>query len=609
MLWRATKWVLLAVLVLLALGAGLVAHSWYFKPISIRVFFERVFLEYVVGDPEMLTRLRVLEPLGLRGHNRKLTDASPEREDWLFAKLRRDFLTLQSYDRARLSPDDQLSYDVLYAFLEPQVRMERWRYHNYPVNQLFGVQNNLPEFLATMHRIDTARDLEDYVERLRAVPAKFEQTLAGLRVREARGILPPRFVIDKVLEEMRRFVASPAPDNILYTSLVERLERVSPERIDEGTRAAGLAAAEQAIATQVYPAYQGLIGYFEALQSKVSENHGVWALPDGDAFYADMIERQTTVRMAPDHLHTLGLEEVARIQAEMDGILRAAGYTEGTLADRIRALAASPEQLYPDTEDGRAQILADYQRIIDEIDRGLDPYFARRPKAGVKVERIPKFRERTAPGAYYQPPAMDGSRPGVFYANLRDVGEIPRFGMRTLAYHEAIPGHHFQIAIMMELRGVPTFRRLLPFTAYSEGWALYTEQLAWEAGFQKDPLDNLGRLQAELFRAVRLVVDTGLHHQRWTREQAIDYMRANTGMGEKEVTAEIERYLVNPGQALAYKVGMMKILELRERARQALGERFDIRAFHEVVLGQGAMPLSLLERQVDAWIAKTRTAP
>ena len=292
----------------------------------------------------------------------------------------------------------------------------------------------------------------------------------------------------------------------------------------------------------------------------------------------------------------------------MDAILRDAGLTEGTIGARVQQLAKSPEQLYPDTDAGRAAILKDYQRIIDEIDAGLDPYFATRPKIGVKVERVPTFSEKTAPGAYYMPPSLDGKRPGTFYANLRNVAEVPRMGMRTLSYHEAIPGHHFQIAIQQELKGLPMFRKLLPFTAYAEGWALYSERLAWEAGFQQEPLDNLGRLQAEMFRAVRLVVDTGLHAKRWTREQAIQYMLDHTGMGNDDVTAEIERYLVNPGQALAYKVGMMKILELRERARDALGKDFDIREFHDVVLTNGSMPMAILERTVDEWIAREKAA-
>jgi uncharacterized protein (DUF885 family) len=292
----------------------------------------------------------------------------------------------------------------------------------------------------------------------------------------------------------------------------------------------------------------------------------------------------------------------------MQTILTGAGYTQGSLAQKVRQLSEAPSQLYSDDDSGRAKILADYQSIIDEIDAGLTPYFAVRPKAKVQVKRVEPSSEGSSAGAYYQPAPLDGSLPGRFYANLRDIKETPRFGMRTLAYHEAVPGHHFQIGIAQELKGLPIFRTLLGFTAYSEGWALYSEQLAWELGFQKDPLDNLGRLQAEMFRAVRLVVDTGIHTKRWSRERAIDYMIEHTGMPQTEVETEIERYFVDPGQALGYKVGMLKILALRERAKTELGNKFDLREFHTVVLANGALPLTLLERLVDEMIAKRKAA-
>jgi uncharacterized protein (DUF885 family) len=272
----------------------------------------------------------------------------------------------------------------------------------------------------------------------------------------------------------------------------------------------------------------------------------------------------------------------------------------------MTALGEDERFLYPDTDEGRAAILADFQTLIDDISAGLDPVFDVRPRMGVKVERIPPFKEQGSPGAYYNPPALDGSRPGIFYMNLRNVKEVAKFGMRTLAYHEAIPGHHFQIAIAQELSGVPTFRRVTYQTAYVEGWALYAERLAKELDYLQDPYDDLGRLQAEMFRSVRLVVDTGLHAKRWTREQAIAYMQEKTGMPQTDVVAEIERYLVIPGQALAYKIGMLKLLELRARAQEQLGERFDIRQFHNLVLQNGSMPLSILERVVDGWIAGQR---
>ena len=406
----------------------------------------------------------------------------------------------------------------------------------------------------------------------------------------------------KVLAETRGFVGTSPDKNMLFTTLVDKLEKMDPP-MEAGQRQRVLNTTRQRIEQVVYPAMQTLVDYYADLLPKARDNNGVWDLPDGDAFYAYRVREQTSTTMTPDEVHELGLAEVARIEAEMDAILQAEGLTEGTIGERVDQIAMREDQLYPDTDEGRAQILADYQTIIDEIDAGLDPYFGVRPKAGVKVERVPEFREKTAPGAYYNAPSFDGSRPGIFYANLRSVREVAKFTMRTLAYHEAIPGHHFQTAIQQELEGVPMFRRLLGFTSFSEGWALYAERLAWEIGFQDKPLDNLGRLQAEMFRAVRLVVDSGMHHKRWTREQAIDYMREKTGMSETDVVAEIERYLVMPGQALAYKVGMNTILRLREEAKATLDERFDLKAFHDLVLQGCDLPLTLLESRVHQWVS------
>jgi len=375
--------------------------------------------------------------------------------------------------------------------------------------------------------------------------------------------------------------------------------------VDEQERLALAARAE--IENTVYPAYERLISYFEILDEKVEGNFGIWNLPDGDELYALAIKRFTTTDYTAEYIHNFGLSEVDRIQAEILAILEtegwdvAAGFTAaiGEMADR-------EEFYYSDSIEGRESILADYQTIIDEISEGLDPYFDLKHESAVEVKRIPEFKEKTSPGAYYQRPAFDGSRPGMFYANLYDIKATPKYSMRTLAYHEAVPGHHFQIAIQQQLEGLPFFRRMIPFTAYTEGWALYAERLAWELGFQDDPYDNIGRLQAELFRGARLVVDTGIHAQHWSRERAIDYMVANTGMAESDVISEIERYFVIAGQALAYKVGMTKILELRDRAQSELGNNFDMREFHAAVLGSGSVPLNILEELVEQYIEENR---
>lgn len=593
------RWTFRGALLLLLAVTLFVLHSLYFKPVSIRIFYERVFAEFALESPQIISSLGMLPP-SIDWTADELDDYSLANDEEQMAKLKADLATLRSYDRAAL--DDTLRYDVLEVFLQTQADGERFRFHDYPLNQLFGIQSNLPSFMASQHRIAGLSGAEAYVARLREIPRVAAQVREGMAKREQLGIIPPTFVVEKVTAEMQAFVATEPTQNILYTALADKMAKAD-EAIAEADQQRMLADAEAVIRDQVYPAYQGWIDDYVALLPKTTGNHGVWALPDGEAFYQHQIRLHTTTDMTPEQVHELGLREVARIEGEMDAILQGEGLVEGTIGERVRTIAARPDQLYPDTDEGRARILADYLSMIDTIDAGLGPYFNVRPTQPVKVERIPEFKEKTSPGAYYQPPALDGSRPGVFYANLRSVQEIPRFGMRTLAYHEGIPGHHFQLAIQQKIEGVLTFRKLLPFTAYSEGWALYSEKLAAEIGFQPTPLDDLGRLQAEMFRAVRLVVDSGLHHKRWTREQAIDYMVEKTGMPQTDVVAEIERYLVMPGQALAYKVGMNTIVELRDEARRELGEGFDLAAFHDVVLTNGSLPMTLLQQQVRVWIA------
>ncbi len=589
---------------LLALLAGVfwVTNVIWFKPFNINHFYDRVFFQFALERPEMLTQIHMLERFGITFHQSKLDDASQAASDEQLESLRKSLATLNSYDRSKLSYDQALSYDVFQWFMtNAEQNADRWRFHNYPVNQLFGVQNNFPSFMESAHQVTSKSEAEDYISRLSKLGIKFKQVMEGLKIREEKGIIPPTFVIDKVLSEMKAFVATAPQENILYKSLASKMTKAG--KFSEQDQSKILGQAEQQIVQTIYPAYQGYIDYFSALRAKSNNDAGVWKMPDGDEFYAHALESQTSLKVQPETLHQLGLDEVARIQAEMRSILAKEGYDiRLPVGELMASLGEEARFQYPDTDEGRQQILLDYQKIIDEVSTGLGQYFSVQPTASVKVERIPAFKEKTAPGAYYNGPAMDGSRPGVFYANLYDIKATEKFGMRTLAYHEAVPGHHFQISIAQEAKGLPLFRRMAPFTSFSEGWALYAERVAWEAGFQTDPFDNLGRLQAELFRSVRLVVDTGMHAKRWTREQAIDYMLSNTGMVESDVVAEIERYIVMPGQACAYKVGMMKFQELRARAESALGTSFDIKAFHTLVLKNGAMPLVVLDRVVQDWI-------
>ncbi len=605
MIKKIAKWLGITLLALLLIIGGLASHEWYAKkPFSLRAFLDRTLIKMAFDSPETLTSLGFLESLGITGHNAELDDDRPEKADEMFAKVKEIKATLLTYNDEDLDESERLSKEIALYLLDFAEQSEPYRFHNYPVNQLFGVQNGYPSFMEAQHQVHTVEDAENYLSRLEKVKVKFAQNLEGLKLREEKGIIPPRFVIDRVLTEMNDFVATPIKENILYTSLQTKMAEA--EDISEEEQQQLLAGAAANIKNYVHPAYQLFINYFESIKDKATNDDGFWRLPQGDKAYQLSLKFFTTTDYSADEIHQIGLQEVDRIQAEILTILNKQGFdTSQGFSAAIEKMADDERFYYPDNDEGRAQILKDYQTILDEINAGLDSAFNIRPKAGMEVVRIPEFKEKTAPGAYYQQPAIDGSRPGRFFANLYDIKATPKYAMRTLAYHEGIPGHHFQIAVAMELEGIPFFRRMSPFTAYTEGWALYAERLAWELGFEQDPFDNIGRLQAELFRAVRLVVDTGIHAKRWTREQAIDYMKTNTGMAESDVTAEIERYIVMPGQATSYKIGMMKILELREKAKKALGDKFDLRDFHDVVLKNGAVPLAILERLVNRYISDT----
>ena len=602
---RLIKWILGVALVLLVVLGIFVINLVYFRPWSLNLFYEKVFAEAIFAEPELLSSLGLVEQFGITSHNGKLGDESPAHQEKAAARWREDLAQLRAYPLSRQTESQRLSTRVLDWFLARQVEGEQFQFHNYPVNQLSGVQSEFPTFMANTHRLLAPRDCDYYLQRLGALPAKFDQTLEGLKLREAKGITPPRFVVEDVLKEMRAFVAEPAPANILATSFKARVAKIAA--LSESQRADYQTRVENAVTAQVYPAYRKLIDHFQALLPQTTTEDGIWKLPEGHAYYAYLLHLNTTTTMSPEEIHELGLREVSRIEAEMRVILDANGFAGQPIEQSMTSLGKESRFLYPDDETGRAAALADYQRLIDEAIRRCPQLFVTQARTACQVRRVPVFKEATAPGAYYDPAAMDGTRPGVFYANLRNMREVPKWSMPTLAYHEGVPGHHWQISIARELKGLPQFRKVVPFTAFMEGWALYAEWLAKEAGwYANDPFGDLGRLQAELFRAVRLVVDTGIHEKRWTREQAIAYMREKTAMGETEVTSEIERYIVAPGQACAYKVGMLKIQELRAHAQQELGEKFDQREFHDVVLKNGALPLEILEEQVNAYLKEKK---
>ena len=509
------KWVgRLLLLALLAVAAFVVNAIW-FKPVSSRVFYERVFLEFGLQSPELLSQLRLLESFGIRGHNAELDDRSQASGDKQFAKLKADLATLQQYDRNSMTEAEKLNYDMLEWFMAHQAEGEKWRYHDYPVNQLFGVQSMLPRFMVNTHQLKDKTDAEQYISRLQQFDRVFGQVVEDLNIRAAKGVVPPRFVLEKVLSEVQGLTSGAVNQQLLYTHFTTAIAKI--DGLTEADRTQLTTQVKAAIEQSVLPGYQKLTGYLTDTVASATTDDGVWKLPDGDQYYAYALKQHTTTDMTPEQIHQMGLDEVARIQQEMLAILQAQGISGDSVAQLMTALGDDPRFLYPDTAESRTQILADYKTILADIETRLAPAFNIRPKAPMDVQRVPEFAEKTSPGAYYNGPAMDGSRPGVFFANLYDIRATPKFSMKTLAVHEGIPGHHFQIAIQQELKGLPTFRNILPFTVYAEGWALYTERLMAELGLYKDdPFGDLGRLQDELFRAIRLVVDTGIHHKRWT---------------------------------------------------------------------------------------------
>lgn len=586
----------------LAGAAVLLINLVWFRPWGLRAYFEKTFFTFFVEQPEALTAAGLVEQYGYRRHNAHLDDASIAHTRAVYDKARELQSDLRGYATEGRTHQERLSLRVLDWYFSDALAGERFAFHDYPVNQLFGVQSETVNFMVNVHRLADGRDAKDYIRRLSEFGRKFDQVIEGLHHRAAQGVIPPRFVLDRVLAQIDGIVAPSPGENVLVTHFSEQIGRLP--RLTDSRRKTFVEEARIQVSDTVYPAYARLRAAVAALREKATEDDGVWKLPDGDAYYAMLLRRETTTNLSAAEIHEIGLREVARIEAEMRSILLAQGHEGRTPGEWLQWLVKEPRFLYPNTDEGRREALARYTEIAHLCFEESRSYFDTLPKAPMEVRRVPEFAEATAPGAYYMSPAMDSSRPGVFYANLRDMAEVDKMGMKTLTYHEGIPGHHFQIAIANELEGLPLFRKTINFNAYVEGWALYAEWLAVEMGMYKgDPYSDLGRLSAEMFRAVRLVVDTGIHAKRWTREQAIRYMVEKTGMVESAVVSEVERYIVMPAQACSYKIGMLKMQELRRRAEAKLGSRFDLKAFHDVLLTNGQLPLEILEEEVDAWIA------
>jgi uncharacterized protein (DUF885 family) len=599
----------LGVLLLLVVigGAGFAYFFVWTYPLKFNWLLDRQAVSYVIGHPEAMTQIGVIDGTAIDYHSGKLDPYSLDERADTFARVRAYEAEIKGWDRAKLAPQEQLSYDIVLWTYDRALADEKYPWlgagnNLYPINPAFGIQKDLPNFLLSSHPIKNALLARHYVDRLRAMGPVLDAVTADVDRQAKLGVIPPDFIIDGSIDQMKSLIAPLPEKNALVTNLADKTAKLG---MDMNERNKLLADAAAAVKEVVYPAYQRMIAQQQALRPRATHDAGLWRLNGGADYYADQLKLLTSTDMTPDEIHAYGLSEVARISAEADTELKSIGMSDGTVGERLDKLMADPRFLYTNNDAGRAQMLAHYKQLLGHVQTLLPKYFEQLPKAKLDVQRVPVFSEKGSAGAYYEPPSLDGGRPGVFFANLRNVAETPMWAMPTLAYHEGIPGHHLQIATAMEVPNLPLLRRFEFLPAFGEGWALYAEHLAKDMDlYQGDPYGDLGRLQAELFRATRLVVDTGMHAKHWSREQAITYMQSNTGMAQSDVTAEIERYVVWPGQACAYKIGMKTILDMREKARAALGPKFDLKGYHALVLENGAMPLWLLQENVDRWIGE-----
>ena len=564
--------------------------------------FEDIFMENVMRSPMYQSYL------GIKDDQDKWDDISDEQAKEDLALTKKHLEQVKAIDESKLNEQTKISWMLMKQSLENDIADFKWRHHNYPVNQMFGMHSQVASLLINQHGIGSVDDAEDYIARLNGLPGLFDQLAENLELRAEKGIIAPKFVYPYVISDSKNIITGAPFDDSEpsalwedFTSKVEQLE------LEESQREELLAAAEKAMLESVKPAYQDLITAVEGIAEQATTKDGAWKFPDGEAFYNNALQRTTTTDLTAEEIHEIGLSEMERIHEEMRAIMEEVGF-EGTLQEFFVHMRNSDEFIYPNTEEGRQRYLDEATAYIDNMRERLDELFINKPKAGLIVKAVEPFREKSAGKAFYQQPSMDGSRPGTYYANLYDMEAMPTYQMEALAYHEGIPGHHMQIAIQQELEGIPKFRRFGRYTAYSEGWGLYTEKLPKEIGLYKDPYSDFGRLAMELWRAVRLVVDTGIHDKKWTREEGIDFYVTNTPNAKSDAVKMVERHIVMPGQATAYKIGMNKILELREKAKSELGDKFDIREFHDVVLGSGPVPLNILEQFVNDYISEKKGA-
>ena len=579
--------------------AGAAAQS---EDARLAAFFEQAFQERIALSPQTMTAL------GIKREYDKLDDTTDAAAERGLALMERQVAQLNDqFNPQTLSAESRVSWRLFEYGLEQARLSNRWRDWGYQFAANGNPTTGLPAFMINNHRIDSVGDAEAYVARLKDSERVMGEIAATLRDRASKGVISPNFVFEPSIANTRNIITGApfdeAADNPVWADFQKK---VAALQADEATKTRLLGEGRAALTGEWKRGYEGVLAALAEVSAQAAampdRDGGVWRLPDGEAYYNARLQLSTTTDLTADRIHEIGLAEVARLQGEMQAVMDEVGF-KGSLQAMFAYLKTDPRFQYPNTPEGKEQYLTDSRAFIAQVMDAAPQWFSDLPEAALEVRAVEPWREATASIAFYNAPAPDGSRPGIYYVNLSDMTQVLKPQIEGISYHEGAPGHHFQIAYAQEMEGLPSFRRFGGYGAYAEGWGLYAEQLGREMGFYQDPYSNFGRLSTELWRAVRLVTDTGLHAKRWSREDAIAYFRQNSLLSERDIVKEVERYITNPGQATSYKIGELKILELRQRARDALGERFDIRDFHAVVLGSGSVPLEVLEDQVDSWIA------
>ncbi|MDT0605164.1 DUF885 domain-containing protein [Thalassotalea castellviae] len=559
--------------------------------------FDELYKAGVMRNPMFQTYL------GIKDDYDKWNDISEENTLKELAITKKDLATIKAIDVSKLDAQTKISHTLYVQKLENSIADHKWRFHSYPVNQMFGLHSQIPAFLINQHSIANEKEAQDYISRVKGTKTLLKQLVDNLKLREERGIIAPKFVFEHVIRDSNNIITgAPFENGEASTVLADFTRKVTKLEIDEEKKSALIKAVETALTTHLKPGYEDLITYLNHLESKADDRDGAWKFPEGEAFFNNALKRTTTTDLTANEIHEIGLSEVSRIHDEMRVIKDKVGF-EGDLKAFMEFMRSDKQFYYAGDEAGKARYLSEAVALIDDMKGRLDSLFLTKPKAELKVKAVEAFREKSAGKAFYQSPAPDGSRPGIYYANLYDMEAMPTYQMAALAYHEGIPGHHMQMAIKQELEGLPMFRKYGGYTAHTEGWGLYSEMIPKEIGLYQDPYSDFGRLAMELWRACRLVVDTGIHTKKWTREQGIEYYVNNTPNAKSDAVKMVERHVVMPSQATAYKIGMLKIVELREKAKTALGEKFDIREYHDIILKNGPVPLNVLEDFVAEYIA------